>query len=81
MARTIGAPFWENPRDGLAIPGKDKIKEAKPLLADVVCSFFGAGTPESTRDSIISSIMIEVGEAGVLIPGRTLQRGSRKYLS
>ena len=63
------------------IPTKDKIKGAKPLMVDGVCSFFGDGTPESTGDSIISSIMTKVGGAGILNHGRTLQWRSCMYLS
>ena len=50
------------------IPSKDKIKGAKPLMADKVCSFFRAGTPKSIGDSIISSIIIEVKGVGILNP-------------
>jgi len=47
----------------------------------MVCPFFGAGTLESTGNSIIIFITINVRGAGVLIPSGTLQRHSRKYLS
>ena len=78
MTGTIGVPFWTNPRDDLAILGKDKIKGAKPSM---VCSFFRAGNPESTGNSIISLITTEVWGTGILIPGGTLQRRSCKYSS
>ena len=61
------------------IPTKDKIKGAKPLMADKVCSFFRVGTPKSIGDSMIFSIVTEVKKAGILIPGVTLQRPSYKY--
>ena len=61
--------------------GNAKTKGVKPSMAGMVCPFFGAGTLESAGDSIISSIMTEVGGAGVLIPRGTLQRHSCKYSS
>ena len=73
--------LWINPGDGSAIPGKDKIKGVKPLMASMVCSFFGASMPESITDSIISLITIEVRNAGILIPEGTLQMCSCQYSS
>ena len=70
----IGVPFWINPGDGFAIIGNAKTKGAKPSIVGMVCSFFEAGTPESTGNSVVSSITIEVRGVGVLILGGTLQR-------
>ena len=50
-------------------------------MVGMVCPFFGAGTLESTGNSIIIFITINVRGASVLIPSGTLQRHSRKYLS
>jgi len=50
-------------------------------MAGMVCPFFGASIPKSTGGSIISSIMIEIGVVGILIPKGTLQRRSHKYSS
>ena len=65
MARTTRVPFWINPGDGLVIPNKDKIKGEKPSMAGMACPVFGVGTPESTGDSIISSITTKVKGASV----------------
>ena len=81
MAGTTGVPFQTNLGDDLEIPGKDKIKGAKPSMAGMVCPFFGASNLETSGDSIISLIMTKVGEASILILGGTLQRHSRKYSS
>ena len=50
-------------------------------MAGMVYPFFGAGTLESTGDSIISSIMTKVKGTGILILRGTLQRRSYKYSS
>ena len=81
IAGMIVVPFRKNPGDGLAILGKDNIEGAKPSIAGRVCSFFGADTPDSTGDSIISLITTQVGGASILILGGTLQRHSCKYSS
>ena len=76
MARTIGVPFWINPRDDSVIADNIKTKEVKPSIADRICPFFEAGTPKSIGDFMISLIMTKVGGAGVV-----LHRRSRKYSS
>ena len=81
LAGTTGVPFYTNPEEGLAIPGKDKIKGAKSSMVGMACPFFGASTPEATGDSIISSITTEVGGPSILITRGTLQWHSRKYSS
>ena len=48
--------------------GIAKTKGVKPSTVGMACPFFGAGTSESTGDSVISSIMIKVeGAEGILI--------------
>ena len=76
MVRTIGVPFWINPRDDSMIAVNVKTKEVKPSIVDRICPFFEAGTPKSIGDSMISLIMTKVGGAGVV-----LHRHSRKYSS
>ena len=76
MAGTTGLPFWINLEDGFAIAGSAKTKGVKPSMASMACPFFRAGALESTGDSIISSMMTEVGGVEGI-----LHRRSRKYSS
>ena len=76
IAGTIGVPFWINPGDGSTTTGSAKTQEEKPLTAGIACPFFGASSPKSTSDSVISSIKTEVrGARGIF------HKHSRKYLS
>ena len=54
MARTIGVPFWINPRDGSVTAGSAKTKRVKPSRVGMACPFFGVSASESTSDSVIS---------------------------
>ena len=76
MAGTTWVPFWINPGDGSTTTGSAKTQEEKPLTAGIACPFFGASSPKSTSDSVISSIKTEVrGARGIF------HKHSRKYLS
>lgn len=81
MAKMTRVPFWINDGNCSTTTGNAKTKGVKPSMAGMVFHFFEVGAPESTDDSIISSIITEVRRGGVLIPGRTLQRRSCKYSS
>ena len=67
MVRMKKVPFWINPGYGFVTTSNAKTRGVKPLMAGMVCPFSGAGTLESTGDSIISSIMTEVGGAGGIL--------------
>ena len=61
---TIKVPFWMDAGNDSTIASNTKTKGGKPSMADMACPFFGADAPESTVDSMISSMMTEVGGVG-----------------
>ena len=73
-------PFCINPRDGSATASSAKTRGVKPLMASMVCPFFGDGAPESTSDSIIFLIMIEVGGHGGILHKHFCKYSSQSFL-
>ena len=67
MVRMKKVPFWINPGDGFVTTSNAMTRGVKPLMAGMVCPFFGAGTLESVGDYVISLIITEVGCAGGIL--------------
>ena len=80
MGGMTKVPFWINPEDGFATAGNTKTRGVKPLMAGMVCPFFGAGTLESVGDYVISSIITEVGCAGGILHKLSCKYSSQSFL-
>lgn len=80
MARTTRVPFQINPGDGFATAGSIEIRGVKPSMAGVACPLFGAGTLESTGDSMISLTITEVRGAGGIPDKNSCKYSSQSFL-
>ena len=80
IAGTMVVPFCTNDETGLAIAGNARTRGVNPLMACGACPFSKSDGPESTGDSMISSMTTEEGGTEVVLPRHFSKYSSQSFL-